>query len=116
MAQPQDLGPTGAPGHHDLTENERQIFDYLIKPDDMYNEAGVYFHDLPIMQKIRFVLSLDAKESRRELSNIWAMTKRDPLSPVMYYIRNMVIPGAGLGLEGYVQQAWGNGMSKRTKG
>ena len=105
MAQAQDLGPAGVQGHDTMTENERQIFDYLIKPDDMYNEAGVYFHDLPIMQKIKFVVSGDARESRRELSNIWAMTKRDPLSPVMYYIRNMVIPGAGLGLEGWVQRS-----------
>ncbi len=90
-------------GAHGLSENERQIFDYLIKPEDMYNEAGVYVHDMPLMQKIKFVLAGDAKESSRELSNIWAMTKNDPLSPFMYYIRNMVIPGAGLGLEGYVK-------------
>lgn len=103
MAQAQEYDQGGVRGSvHDLTENERQIFDYLIKPDDMYNEAGVYVHDLPLMQKIKFILAGDAKESRRELSNIWAMTKNDPLSPVMYYIRNMVIPGAGLGLEGYV--------------
>lgn len=83
-----------------MTEDEKQIFDYLIKPDDMYNEAGVYFHDLPLMQKIKFVTALDAKETSRELSNIWEMTKKDPLSPFAYYVRNMVIPGAGLGLEG----------------
>lgn len=83
-----------------MTDNERQIFDYLIKPDDMYNEAGVYFHDLPLLQKVKFVTATDGKETRRELHNIWEMTKRDPLSPVTYYIRNMVIPGAGLGLEG----------------
>lgn len=99
MEQGQEMVSMGTPGA-DMTENERQIFDYLIKPDDMYNESGVYFHDLPWMQKIRFVLSSDAKESARELANIWAMTKKDPLSPIGYYMRNMVIPGAGLGLEG----------------
>lgn len=85
---------------HTMSDNEKQIFDYLIKPDDMYSESGVYFHDLPLMQKVRFVLALDSQETKRELSNIWAMTKRDPLSPFAYYLRNMVIPGAGLGLEG----------------
>ena len=109
MAHIQDFGPAAPHGPdmtgthdplHTMTDNERQIFDYLIKPDDMYNEAGVYVHDLPLIQKIKFVTSNDAKETSRELSNIWAMTKRDPLSPVGYYFRNMVIPGAGLGLEG----------------
>ena len=39
-------------------------------------------------------------EAKRELSGIWEMTKADPLSPISYYFRNMVLPGAGLGLEG----------------
>jgi MFS family permease len=36
------------------------------------------------------------------------MIKRDPLSPVGWYFRNCVIPGAGLGLEGYVLFSIGN--------
>lgn len=43
-------------GHHPamvspefgMTDNEKQIFDYLLKPDDSYNEAGVYWADLPL--------------------------------------------------------------------
>ena len=110
MSHFQDYGPA-APhgpdisGTHDplysLTENERQIFDYLLKPDDSYNENGVYWADLNIWQRIKYVGRYDAKETRRELGNIWAMAKRDPLAPFGYYLRNMVIPGAGLGLEGY---------------
>ena len=91
-------------GNHDpihaMTENEKQIFDYLIKPDDSYNESGVYWADLGIFQRIKFVSSYDAGEARRELGSIWAMAKKDPLAPLGYYMRNMVIPGAGLGLEG----------------
>ena len=83
-----------------LSGNERQIFDYLLKPDDIYDANGVYWADLPLAQRVKFVSSYDAKEARRELSNIGAMTKKDPLSPVAYYFRNMVLPGAGLGLEG----------------
>ena len=83
-----------------MNENERQIFDFLVKPDDLYTENGVYYKDLPLAQRVKFVLHQDAKETKRETSNIWAMIKRDPLSPVGYYFRNMVLPGAGLGLEG----------------
>ena len=85
---------------HQMTPNERQIFNYLILPDDSYNNAGVYWADMPIAQQVKFVSSYDAKETRREAGNVWAMFKRDPLSPVAYYFRNMVLPGAGLGLEG----------------
>ena len=109
MAHIQDYGPAAPHGPdmsgthdpiHTMTENERQIFDYLLKPDDSYNEDGVYWADLNPLKRIKFVSSYDAKEARRELGNIWAMAKVDPLAPVGYYVRNMVIPGAGLGLEG----------------
>ncbi|KAL8897407.1 MAG: hypothetical protein Q9207_007232 [Kuettlingeria erythrocarpa] len=93
---------------HNLTPNERQIFDYLLKPDDSYNEAGVYWGDMSLAQQVKFVSSGDAKESKRELSSIWAMFKNDPLSPFAYYFKNMVLPGAGLGLEGYVLFSIGN--------
>ena len=85
---------------HHLPPNERQIFDYLLKPDDIYDANGVYWADLPLTQRVKFVTRYDAKETRREWSNIGAMTKKDPLSPLAYYFRNMVLPGAGLGLEG----------------
>lgn len=87
---------------HEMTQNERQIFSYLLRPDDIYNEEGVYWADLPLGQQIKFVTSYDAKETKREASNVWAMFKNDPLSPLAYYFRNMVLPGAGLGLEGCV--------------
>ncbi|KAI9746798.1 MAG: hypothetical protein M1835_002410 [Candelina submexicana] len=92
--------------HADL--NERAIFDYLIHPDDMYDENGVYWADLPVMKQIKFVTSTDSKETRRELGVIGRMIKKDPLSPVGAYFRNMVLPGAGLGLEGYVLFSIGN--------
>lgn len=93
-------------GTHDpirtMTDNERQIFDYLIKPDDSYTSDGQYWADLPVLARIKFVLSYDASEAGRELRSLWMMFKEDPLSPVSYYFRNMVLPGAGLGLEGCV--------------
>ena len=109
MAHIQDYGPAAPHGPdmtgthdpiHQMTDNERQIFDYLIKPDDSYDANGVYWADLPLGKQVSFVSKYDAGEARRELRNIWAMAKRDPLEPFRYYMRNMVIPGAGLGLEG----------------
>ena len=109
MSHIQDYGPAAPHGPdmsgthdpiHEMTDNEKQIFDYLIKPDDSYDTAGVYWADMPLMKRVKFVTAYDGQEAGRELSNIWAMTKRDPLEPFRYYFRNMVIPGAGLGLEG----------------
>lgn len=111
MDEYRDYGPAAPHGPdmtgthnpvHQMTQNERQIFDYLLKPDDCYNEAGVYWGDMPLAQQVKFVMKGDSKEGKRELSNIWAMFKKDPLSPFAYYFKNMVLPGAGLGLEGYV--------------
>ncbi|KAL8827473.1 MAG: hypothetical protein Q9191_003167 [Dirinaria sp. TL-2023a] len=93
---------------HQMAANEKQIFDYLIKPDDIYDENGVYWADLPLLQQVRFVTAGDSKEAKKELSSIGRMMKKDPLSPVGWYFRNAVIPGAGLGLEGYVLFSIGN--------
>lgn len=112
MTEYRDYGPAAPHGpdmtgtrdtQPDITPKERQIFDYLLKPDDSYNEAGVYWGDMSLADQVKFVSSGDAKESKRELSNIWAMFKNDPLSPFAYYFKNMVLPGAGLGLEGWVR-------------
>jgi len=94
-------------GHHvatadfgDMSVNEAGVFQSLLKPDDSYDENGVYWGDMGLIQRAKFVSKVDAAESKKELSSIWSMIKKDPLSPVGYYARNMVIPGAGLLLEG----------------
>ncbi|OJJ46702.1 hypothetical protein ASPZODRAFT_25770 [Penicilliopsis zonata CBS 506.65] len=92
----------------DMDIHEKGAFDALIRPEDSYTPDGVYWADLPLLQKVKFVSSYDAGEAKRELGNIWEMMKKDPLSPVSYYFRNMVLPGAGLGLEGYVLFSIGN--------
>ena len=97
---PHGPNPSESEPMQDMNQNERAIFDYLIKPDDMYTENGVYWADLPLSQQIRFSLASDAKEASKELSSIGQMMKKDPLSPIGWYFRNAVIPGAGLGLEG----------------
>ena len=93
---------------HEISANERQIFDYLLRPDDLYDQNGTYWADLPFGKRISFVSSYDRKEAARELGNIGKMMKKDPLSPIPWYLKNMVLPGAGLGLEGYVLFSIGN--------
>lgn len=84
----------------EMSPNEQGVFSTLLRPDDSYTSSGVYWADLPYGQRIKFVTSVDNAEAKKELSSIGAMMKRDPLSPIGYYMRNMVIPGAGLLLEG----------------
>lgn len=85
-----------------MNPNEAAVFRSILLPDDSYDEHGVYWADMPISKRLKFTNKVDSAEARKELSSIWRMIKADPLSPVSYYIRNMVIPGAGLLLEGYV--------------
>lgn len=95
------------PYAHDKNR-EMEIFDYLLHPDDLYTPEGVYWADLPIGQRIKFVNKVDNAEAKKEFSSFWRMFKKDPLSPVGWYFRNAVLPGAGLGLEGYVLFSIGN--------
>lgn len=90
------------------TPEERRVFDPIVRPDDSYDTSGIYWGDMSWGQRLKFVSSYDAIETRREWSNIWQMFKTDPLSPFVAYFRNMVLPGAGLGLEGYVLFSIGN--------
>lgn len=89
-------------------ENERAIFQYLLHPDDSYTPEGVYWADLPLGERISFITKNDNAEVKKELSTIGTMIKNDPLSPLGWYFRNAVLPGAGLGLEGYVLFSIGN--------
>lgn len=94
--------------HYDMNMNEQQIFNYLLKPDDIYDENGVYWADLPFAQRVKFVSAYDRKETSKEFNSFLTMVKNDPLSPLGFYVRNMILPGAGLGLEGYVLFSIGN--------
>jgi len=87
-------------GTHDMSSNERAIFDHLIRPDDSFDDSGTYWADMNIFKRIKFVTKVDSAEAASELRSIGRMMKKDPLSPLGYYVRNMVIPGAGLLLEG----------------
>ncbi|CZS89007.1 hypothetical protein WAI453_010435 [Rhynchosporium graminicola] len=95
------------PYAHDK-DREMEIFDYLLHPDDLYNSEGTYWADLPIGQRIKFVNKVNHEEAKKEFGSFWSMFKKDPLSPVGWYFRNAVLPGAGLGLEGYVLFSIGN--------
>lgn len=92
----------------DMHPHEKDAFDKLLRPDDSYTPEGVYWADLPIGKRIGFVSKVDNQEAARELRTIGRMIKEDPLSPVSFYFKNMVLPGAGLLLEGYVLFSIGN--------
>jgi hypothetical protein len=83
-----------------MQANEASVFRSLLLPDDSYNEDGVYWADMSVGKRIAFVNKVDSAEAKGELKSIGRMMKADPLSPVSYYFRNMVIPGMGLLLEG----------------
>ncbi|GAB0132342.1 hypothetical protein EsDP_00000782 [Epichloe bromicola] len=108
--------PHGPPGDHDsddftlqhATAAERRIFSHVTRPDDSYTSDGVYWADLSWMQRVKFVSQVDREAASKELSTIGSMMKKDPLSPLSWYARHAVIPGAGLGLEGYVLFSIGN--------
>ncbi|KAJ9137968.1 Mfs transporter [Pleurostoma richardsiae] len=96
------------PSGEATTEEERVIFQHLTQPDDCYTPNGTYWADLPLRERIAFVNKVNNAETKKELKAIGAMIKEDPLSPVAWYLRNAVLPGAGLGLEGYVLFSIGN--------
>lgn len=108
--------PHGPPGDHDSddfpiqhgTADEQRIFSHVTRPDDSYTPDGVYWADLPWMQRVKFVSQVDREAAAKELATIGSMMKQDPLSPISWYFRHAVIPGAGLGLEGYVLFSIGN--------
>lgn len=105
---PEMSGPGGAPGGGYTPEQERRIFAYLTHPSDSYTPEGVYWADLPVWKRVKFVLATDAAETAKEWNATCRMFVKDPLSPLTWYLRNAVLPGAGLLLEGYVLFSIGN--------
>ncbi|ORY62315.1 major facilitator superfamily domain-containing protein [Pseudomassariella vexata] len=90
------------------TDYEKEIFKHLTHPDDSYTPEGVYWADLPLSKRFNFVSTVDKAEVSAEWSSIKSMMKEDFLGPLKWYFRHAVLPGAGLGLEGYVLFSIGN--------
>lgn len=84
----------------DMSGKEADVFRSLLLPDDSYDENGTYWADMPLGRRMAFINKVNNEEAKKELKSIGRMTKADPLSPVSFYFRNMVIPGMGLLLEG----------------
>ncbi|KAI9763274.1 MAG: hypothetical protein M1840_000805 [Geoglossum simile] len=81
------------------------LFRLHLHPPDIYTPEGIYFADLPFLQRARFVLSVDSSELHSELRTI---KSRSVWANVKTYFREYVVPGMGLGLEGYVLFSIGN--------
>lgn len=96
------------PPFQNVTDAERRIFSHVTRPEDSYNSDGVYWADLPFWQRLKFCSKVDRDAAAEELKTTGQMIKKDPLSPLGWYFRHAVIPGAGLGLEGYVLFSIGN--------
>lgn len=104
-------GPAASDDGVDLTgvtPEEQRIFGHVTRPDDSYTSDGTYWADLPLVQRAKFVAKVDREAAASELRAIGKMMKEDPLSPLGWYFRHAIIPGAGLGLEGYVLFSIGN--------
>ncbi|PHH68486.1 hypothetical protein CDD80_7474 [Ophiocordyceps camponoti-rufipedis] len=91
-----------------LSPDERRIFSHVTRPDDCYTPEGIYWADLPWADRFAFVSRVDLDADIQELRSFASMAKKNPFSPLLWYVRNAVIPGAGLGLEGYVLFSIGN--------
>nr|UJH94480.1 PTH1-2 [Starmerella bombicola] len=89
-------------------KEEEAMFRTILCPDDIYNEEGRYWADLPLRQRIAFNWNVETTEMKSEFRSFLSMLKKDPLSPMGWYFRNCVVPGAGLLLEGYVLFSVGN--------
>ncbi|KAK7546893.1 major facilitator superfamily domain-containing protein [Phyllosticta citricarpa] len=109
---------------HNMNPTEKGVFDFLLRPDDSYDSNGVYWADMGIPQRIRFVFGVDGAEAKKETNEFWQMYKDAGarwtgfLAPIgwlvgvytlwSYYFKNCIIPGMGLLLEGYVLFSIGN--------
>jgi len=105
-------GPETGGDHDSLPDrtpaNEMQIFNQVLCPDDNYTKDGVYWADLPLKQKIAFVGGVDRREARKEWNATKDLARKSWFAPAGWYFKNCVLPGAGLGLEGYVLFSIGN--------
>ena len=88
------------------TAPDELLRDDLFPPDSY---AGtVYWADLPLNQRIKWVNQKSNVETRRELTLLRAKFKRDPLQPICEHFSKYVITGMGLFVEGYVLFSVGN--------
>ncbi|SPO05147.1 related to inorganic phosphate permease [Cephalotrichum gorgonifer] len=86
----------------------RAIFRHLTHPDDSYTPDGVYWADLPFLQRLAFINKVDREEAGREVKLATEAAKKNPLNPVTWYLKNSVLPGLGVGMKGYVLFSIGN--------
>ncbi|EMC93936.1 hypothetical protein BAUCODRAFT_141348 [Baudoinia panamericana UAMH 10762] len=87
--------------------NPETLLDEALYPADAYR-GTIYWGDLPLNERTKFVNQQANFEAGRELKIVWEMFKQDPLSPISAYMQNFVITGVGFFTEGYVLFSVGN--------
>lgn len=90
-----------------IRHGDTQEINHIIYPDDSYLN-GVYWADLPRLQRWKWINNQQNTEARREFGQVWRMFKHDPLEPIRAYFRTYVVNGLGLFVEGYVLFSIGN--------
>jgi MFS family permease len=86
----------------------RAAVDAALFPSDSYTPTGTYWASLPLRQRAAFNSNIDKIETRREFNATKTLFRAGWWKPLTWYFRNAVLPGAGLGLEGYVLFSIGN--------
>ncbi|KAG9245951.1 major facilitator superfamily domain-containing protein [Calycina marina] len=94
------------PAYSDHSEDD--ILSSVLYPSDSYTPEHVYWADLPFSQKVKFVTKVDREENGKEWAATKALFSKQKMGPVKWYFKNAIVPGAGLGLEGFVLFSIGN--------
>ncbi len=87
--------------------NHEHLLDDVVAPDDSYLN-GIYWADLPLGQRVKWVNAKWNEETAREFKLVMASFRRDPLQPIRDYFSNYVVKGMGLFVEGYTLFSVGN--------
>ncbi|ETI29221.1 hypothetical protein G647_01674 [Cladophialophora carrionii CBS 160.54] len=96
-----DVAFQGLPAEHESLLKE------TLYPDDAYSHQ-TYWADLPTGERTKWINRQHSTEASRELKEVWAMFKDDPLAPFYRYLRNYAVTGVGFFTEGYVLFSVGN--------
>ncbi|KAH7064508.1 hypothetical protein B0J12DRAFT_733962, partial [Macrophomina phaseolina] len=77
---------------HEMNPNEKGVFDFLLRPDDSFDASGTYWADMGLLQRMKFVSSVDKAEAKKETAEFWTMFKTSSsrfsgvLAPIGWFV------------------------------